>query len=201
MAKITNVFGTRFSGRIGHSMIASSWKGKEYVKTYVKPRNPRSKAQQEHRNLIVWAVRMWSGLSDKQQQLYNRLATSISGYNLFVKRAMKAGKQGLPPEFPIPLDWKTADGKAFTDGDFIVRKGRKGLFIESLEDVKGGIALTPSDAPYTFTLRRGTHEDMVLEISDLLDTDVPLVVESKDLGVKLIIDLPRPSAKGRFKKA
>lgn len=201
MTKISNVFGTRFSGRIGRSMIASSWKGREYVKSYVKPRNPRSKAQQEHRNRIVWAVRMWRQLSDKQQHLYNRFATSMSGYNLFVKRAMKADEKGLPPEFPIPLDWKTADGEAITNGDLIVRKGRKTLFIESLEDVNGGIALTPSDAPYSFVLRKGTHEDKVLEISDLLDTDVPVTLESEKLDIKLVMDVPRPSAKGQSKKA
>lgn len=200
MTKVTNVFGTRFSGRMGRSMIASSWKGKDYVKTYVKPRNPRTEAQQEHRSRIVWAVRMWRDLSDKQHQLYDRFAASMSGYNLFVKRAMKAAEKGLPPGFPIPLDWKTADGKAITNGDLIVRKGRKTLFIESLEDASGGIALTPSDTPYTFALRKGTQEDKVLEINDLLDTDVPLTLESKKLGIKLVMDAPPPPANSQSKR-
>jgi len=58
--------------------------------------------------------------------------------------------------------------------------------------------LTPSDAPYAFVLRKGTQEDVVLTVKDLLETDVPTVLESTQLGIKLVATVddtePQPPA-------
>jgi len=35
-------------------------------------------------------------------------------------------------------------------------------------------------------LRKGTQEDVVLTVKDLLETDVPTVLESTQLGIKLV---------------
>ncbi len=61
---------------------------------------------------------------------------------------------------------------------------------------KGEVALTPSDTPYTFLLRRGTKKDVALEIRDLLQTDVPMALESKTLGIKLVTLVLAPPAGG-----
>jgi len=72
------------------------------------------------------------------------------------------------------------------------------LHKDSLKDATGTIALTPSDAPYAFVLRKGTQEDVVLTVKDLLETDVPTVLESTQLGIKLVATVddtePQPPA-------
>jgi len=78
------------------------------------------------------------------------------------------------------------------DGWLIVRQGAKPLFTDRLKDATGEIALTPSDAPYTFVLRKGTQEDVVLTVKDLLETDVPTVLESTQLGIKLVATVEDP---------
>lgn len=57
---------------------------------------------------------------------------------------------------------------------------------------RGGIALTHSDAPYTFVLKKGKQKEAVLRITDLGETDVPMVLESKMLGIKLVADVQAP---------
>ena len=192
MTKISNIFGTTFKGRIGKKMVAGTWKGHEYIRPYVVPANPNTEAQRAHRELFANAVKAWQGLSGKQQQFYDRIAEGMTGYNLFVKRCIAAFENEVEPEVPIPMQWRTEDGQPVTNGKLIVLQGGKQVFNDSLKDAKGEVALTPSDAPYTFVLRKGTEEDAVLTVRNLLDTDVPMVLESKTLGIKLVADVQAP---------
>ena len=41
-------------------------------------------------------------------------------------------------------------------------------------------------------LRKGTQEDVVLTVKDLLETDVPTVLESTQLGIKLVATVEDP---------
>lgn len=60
---------------------------------------------------------------------------------------------------------------------------------------RGEIALTRSDAPYTFVLKKGKQKDAVLRFTDLGETDVPMALESERLGIKLVTDVQAPPAK------
>jgi hypothetical protein len=190
--KIKNVFGTEFRGAIGKSLIASSWKGTEYVKAYAAPSNPRSEEQRKMRGIFSRALEAWRGLSLRQKEFYGRIAEGISGYNLFVRRYIKAVRAGLEPEWPIEMQWRTEDGRPIEDGWLIVQWRSKDIFVDCLADAKGEVALTPSDAPYTLSLKRGRQKDIVLRITDLGETDVPMTLESERLGIKLIADVQRP---------
>ena len=57
---------------------------------------------------------------------------------------------------------------------------------------RGEIALTHSDAPYAFVLKKGRQKEAVLRITDLGETDVPMILESKTLGIKLVADIQAP---------
>ena len=96
ITKYTNTLGNRYRGRIGKDMIASSWKGIPYLRTYRKPRNPRSGPQQENRHSFGDAAAAWRGLSPAEQRAYNRKAVRMSGLNLFVRKRMKARKRAGP---------------------------------------------------------------------------------------------------------
>ncbi len=173
-------------------MVAGSWKGHEYIREYVKPVDAKSELQEQHRAIFAQAVEAWHGLPARSQEFYNRTADGMSGYNLFVGRYIEAVRNGQTPEAPIPLSYVTADGQPVATGYLLVRQRGKELFVDSLKDGKGEIALTPSDAPYTFVLRKGTQEDAVLTVSDLLDTDVPATLESDLLGIRLVLNVPTP---------
>jgi len=194
MVKIKNIMGFTFRGRIGKSMIASSWKGHEYLKTYAVPSNPRSEEQTKVRGIFKEALASWRNLHPRQKEFYDRIAEGMSGYNVFVGRYIETVRAGQEPELPIEMQWRTEDGKPIANGWLIVRWRSKDIFVDNLADAKGEVALTPSDVPYTFALKKGTKTDIVLEIEDLLEADVPMPLESKKLGIKLVADVQPPPA-------
>jgi hypothetical protein len=187
--KITNVFGMEFSGTIGKKLTASSWKGIQYIRAYAKPRNPRTERQESHRAMFKAAVETWHGLTDRQREFYNRIARDMTGCNLFVSRYIKAVRDGGEPEIPIVIRWTVRNRTLPRDSWFIVRRQDRMLFTDALEVRRGEIALTRSDAPYTFVLRKDRQEDAVHIIDDLLGTEIPMTLESKTLGIKLIADV------------
>ena len=103
MAKITNIFGTKFRGRIGKDMVATSWKGHEYLRTYVVPHDPKTENQLAQRGLLAKAVEAWRELSKPQKRFFNALARGMSGYNLFIRRYMKATVDGREMELPAVM--------------------------------------------------------------------------------------------------
>ncbi len=187
--KIKNILGNVYRGAIGKSVIASSWKGKEYIKAYAIPSNPRTEKQTKVRSAFKQALAAWRMLSPRQKEFYNKIAEGMSGYNLFVGRFIKAVNGGKEPEFPIEMQWTTEGGIPVEQGWLIVRRSSKEIFVDSLKDAKGEVALTPSDAPYAFVLKKGRGEDVVQRIDDLLETDVPMALESRTFGIKLVADV------------
>ena len=187
--KIRNIFGNRYSGAMGEDMVAASWHAHDYLRTYSPPKKPPSERQKHERAIYRRAVQAWGTLSDRQKEFYRRIADGMSGYNVFVGRYIKAVLAGSEPEVPIPLRYATADGAPVVDGDLVVRMKDQSLFVDSLADGRGEVALTPSDAPYTFLLRRGAREEVIVTVHDPLDTDIPLTLESPGLGIHLVLDV------------
>ena len=190
--KIRNVFGNRYKGALGKDMVAASWKGHEYIREYTVPTNPKTELQEQHRAIFNRAVEAWKVLSPRQQEFYSRVADGMTGYNVFVGRYIEAVRNGLEPELPIEMEWTTEDGKPLPECWLIVRQRSKEIFLDGLKDAKGQVALTPSDTPYTFVLRRGTQEDAVLTVKNLLDDEIPEVLESETLGIRLVWNIPVP---------
>jgi hypothetical protein len=187
--KVTNAFGMVFSGAIGKSIVASSWKGIQYIRAYAKPSDPKTERQTKVRHDFRRAAKSWQALDDYQQHFYERIAVGISGYNLFMSRFMRAVKNHHKPEFPLIIHWRTGDGLPVEEGMLVVRRNSKTLFADSLEEVEGEIALTPSDTPYTFLLKRGARKETVLTVSDLRETDWPSVLTSRGLGLRVVLDI------------
>ncbi len=188
--KIRNIFGTVFSGALGKSMIAASWHGHDYIRAYQKPKDAASPLQLQQRAFYHEAVAAWKALTDMQQELYRRLAEEMSGYNLFVQRHILAARAGKVPELPLPLRYATEDGAPVPDGALVVRKGERTLFAYGLGRGTGEIALTASDAPYTLSLRRGVHEEVIATVRDPLETGTSLRLASVRLAIALVLDVP-----------
>jgi hypothetical protein len=92
------------NGRYG-DYIFYNIKGRQYMRSYSIPRNPRTEAQQENRSVFAEAVKLWQTLSAEEKHIYNRLASrkALTGYNLFISMHMKG----------ITLQQKTADNKGY----------------------------------------------------------------------------------------
>jgi len=114
MVKVRNIFGDVYSGKVGKAGVFATWKGRQYRRSWVKPANPKTPAQQAVRNNFKNAVAEWQGFSIYQKTAYNNLATpyQISGFNLWVSRYQKAAASGgtLPSE---PLEGIKQIGSAY----------------------------------------------------------------------------------------
>jgi len=187
--KVTNALGMVFSGAIGKSIVASSWKGIPYVRAYAKPSDPKSERQTKVRQDFGNAVKAWRSLDARQKHFYDRVAKGISGFNLFISRFMQAAKSRQSPELPAVIHWSIEDGLPVAEGLLVVRKSGRLLFSDSLEELEGEIALTPSDTPYTFELKRGALRENVLTVSDLREMGPSFVLASGRLAVRLVLDI------------
>ncbi len=86
------------SGQIGGSMVFSSWKGRAYVRSLVKPSNPRSALQTGIRAAMKFLTQAWAGLTAPNQATWADPAANanISPFNSFIKTNM--------------LDWRNGHG-------------------------------------------------------------------------------------------
>jgi hypothetical protein len=78
--------------KLGENVVFSMWKGRTYMRSYVKPSNPNTLAQTANRLDMTRLVEHWQGVIaviPADVTLWNKAALSdlISGYNRFVKGA------------------------------------------------------------------------------------------------------------------
>ena len=195
--KVKSALGMVFSGTIGKSIVASSWKGIPYIRTYVKPRNPKSKRQVKVRKDFRAALDAWQALDACQKRFYDRIASGISGFNLFILRYMRAAKSRQNLELPLIIRWSTEDGLPVVEGRLIVRKGGRQLFADSLKEPEGVIALTPSDTPYEFVRKRRAVRESALEVNSPEEMEPSIVLVGRRLGIRLILEIASgPGAEG-----
>lgn len=59
------LFSLSASGQLGKALVYSRWKGRDYVREYVIPANPRTIAQFIQRGIMAAASRWWAGLGNE----------------------------------------------------------------------------------------------------------------------------------------
>jgi len=114
--RISNKMGNRYSGTIGKETVASSWKGIHYLREYKVPMDPKTELQLQHRALFARAVEAWKALDPHQKEVYDRTAVGMTGYNLFIRDYIEAGRNGreleimqVPDEVPQAGDERDAE--------------------------------------------------------------------------------------------
>ena len=82
-------------GRTGNYVFYNV-KGRQYVRSYAKPRNPKSAAQQKNRSTFAEAVKLWQVLSPEEKKIYKKIAKNMpcSGYNLFISIQIRGKSSG-----------------------------------------------------------------------------------------------------------
>jgi len=120
-----------FSGKVG-SVVGSSWKGVNYIKSLPGPNTSNTEKQQEQRSRFKSVVKMASLLlATLIRPVWNLSSGRITGYNLFVKTNINAFDQ---------------DGDLVNHSDFHASVGTlalpSGLAIQDDVDVSSGIIVS-----------------------------------------------------------
>jgi hypothetical protein len=91
------------SGSLGKAIVFSRWKGRPYVRSLVRPHNPRSPGQTSNREMLHYLSQAWSTLTDEQQASWNTLAAAAktSPFNQYVAFNQRNWMQAIPP-VPTP---------------------------------------------------------------------------------------------------
>jgi len=74
------------SGSLAGTMVFSKWKGRNYVRSLVKPSNPKSGGQTGVRAMFKFLAQIWDGLSDANKATWEDRADNLvaSTFNAFM---------------------------------------------------------------------------------------------------------------------
>lgn len=94
MAKVTGpLFSMSASGTIGKAVTYGTWKGRPWARVHFIPENPQTAKQVNVRTALDLALKYYQlTVSAPQKEAYEIAAAGqgMSGYNLYMKRAMLA---------------------------------------------------------------------------------------------------------------
>lgn len=145
---------------IGESVIFSQWKGRPYFRSYVKPANPRTLAQQAHRDLMKLLVARYQQISADidAKKAWNARALEyvLSGYNLFVKWGRASYIKVTPTSGTAPLNVTITYKSAIPASEAVILEydGEGYGMINEPGQLKTG-----EEATFTYTIQRtGTFE-------------------------------------------
>ena len=96
MAKWKSPLFSDIRNKLGENVVFSMWKGRPYMREYVIPANPRSKAQTANRLHMAAIIELYQANvkgTDAHKAAWNvaALPKTISGYNLFCQYGRKDG--------------------------------------------------------------------------------------------------------------
>ena len=79
-------------GTVGKALTASSWKGKQYMKKWFIPGNPKSVKQVNQRLAVTIAIAYYQSLTEIKKGEWDTAASGMqmSGANLYMRRALQA---------------------------------------------------------------------------------------------------------------
>lgn len=85
---VKNVFGNVYKGTIGKQLTASTWKGRNYLKKYFEPAQPRTTRQVTQRGYFTAGVAVWQSFTATQKTAYawmeRYLKKNISSFNMML---------------------------------------------------------------------------------------------------------------------
>ena len=91
MAKLKQLQGVSLSGRIGDQVFCKRGKG-VYVRSWVRPKDPKTELQQQKRLQFEAAVAAWRALPEPEKEAFRKRAAreGRTGYNLFLSEFLQS---------------------------------------------------------------------------------------------------------------
>lgn len=93
MARVNGpLFSITASGKLADAIVYSRWKGRDYVRQWLIPQNPRDPKQVNVRLAFALLVAYWHTQTDPNKALWQTFADDLklSGFNVFMGRGMLA---------------------------------------------------------------------------------------------------------------
>lgn len=92
------------SGSLAGALVFSKWKGRNYVRSLVRPSNPKSVLQVAVRVMMKFLAQEWKNLTAPEQATWDNLAkaTSISPFNAYVQFNLPRWRQMMAPSTETP---------------------------------------------------------------------------------------------------
>lgn len=95
------LFSLDASGQLGQALVYSKWKGRNYVREFVTPANPRTLPQFIQRGLVDAISKWWAGIANETgaQESWNGAAAAqaISPFNAAVAAGIDSMRNDQPP--------------------------------------------------------------------------------------------------------
>lgn len=93
------LFSLDASGKVGDALVFTKWKGRNVVRSYVTPANPRSLAQRARRTMMAILVDIWQGMdsTDKDSWQDLAIANNYSTFNGMTSYNLDEQTLGNPP--------------------------------------------------------------------------------------------------------
>ena len=106
------MFSMTASGKLAGAVVFSSWKGRAYARSLVKPANPQSGAQTGVRAMFKFLAQEWDGLSSADKATWETPADqlTVSPFNAFMSANQKRWRNFLAPGMVYPVTEAGAPG-------------------------------------------------------------------------------------------
>lgn len=187
--------------KLGDNVVFSMWKGRPYMRSYVKPSNPNTLAQQAnrlHMAALVAAYQATIKITPADVTLWNAAALSqlISGYNRFIM-----GMRGVvlsSPNLSAAAFTITVDSSALPVDEMQIYT----LVVGGASVKKGPLCTTgaktsaswidawvPADGDKLYLIDTKVRGATVIDETNLLDYGAPLYLVDEAAGTAVAIEL------------
>ena len=175
MAKWGSVIISDASGQLGRQIVFGNWKGRRYMRQYVKPTNPNTLKQQAQRALMKALVQRYKTVitTPAEKQIWNDLASEfqISGYNLFISEGLQSAISCPTAVSGTGTATVTVTYKiGFNPADAIIVVRHPNGVLENITPTEG---LQESGTVEFTTSTSGTYEFLIGDKRALLEGDSP----------------------------
>ncbi len=105
------------SGKFGGTLVFAKWKGRNYVRQLVIPKNPKSAKQTGVRAMMKFIADRWAYLTSPNQATWDALAAAkqISAFNAYIGENLFRWQEFKPPTKEYPAD-ESANAITTTQG-------------------------------------------------------------------------------------
>lgn len=156
------LFSLEARGAVGRAIVYAKWKGRDYVRKYVVPANPRTLAQQFQRGILEAITQRWAFIEPAHKATWQTLANAhnYSTFNAYCKFNLDAETDG---DFPVTTPNGTGTAISASIGGLVATPGvnKIDVTVDINDDPNDEdmiiVTLAPSPSASSETITRTIH--------------------------------------------